>query len=124
MNRYRIYRIAVGILGLLGLQTAVVDGRADDAAISSSARSAASVPDHDHARAARLRGEIQPIAAILAQLAVAVPGEVIAIELERETYAGQRLWVYELKILTADGRRQDITVDARSGQILQQDDDD
>ena len=42
------------------------------------------------------RGEIRPLEEILASLAVTQPGEVVAIDLEKE----DGRWVYELKIVT------------------------
>jgi len=80
--------------------------------------------DHERAREARLRGEIRPIAGILHQVGEQVPGEVIGIELEREKRAGQPVWIYEFKILTPDGRRLEVEVDARNGEILELEDDD
>ena len=80
--------------------------------------------DHERAREARLSGEIRPIAEILHQIGEQVPGEVIGIELEREKHAGQRVWIYELKILAPDGRRLEVEVDARDGRILELEDDD
>jgi uncharacterized membrane protein YkoI len=80
--------------------------------------------DHELAREARLRGEIQPIAAILDHVGEQTPGEVIGIELESEQRAGLPVWIYELKILTPDGRRLEIEVDARDGRILELEDDD
>ncbi|QGU33776.1 PepSY domain-containing protein [Thermochromatium tepidum] len=80
--------------------------------------------DHERARAARLRGEVRPIAEILRQIGAQVPGEVIGIELERGRRAGQPVWIYELKILTADGRRLEVEVDAQDGRILELEDDD
>ncbi|MGQ9659042.1 MAG: PepSY domain-containing protein [Thermochromatium sp.] len=80
--------------------------------------------DHERARAARLRGEIRPIADILHQVGAQVPGEVIGIELERGKRAGRPVWIYELKILTSDGCRREVEVDARNGDILKLEDDD
>ncbi|WPL17532.1 Peptidase propeptide and YPEB domain protein [Thiorhodovibrio winogradskyi] len=80
--------------------------------------------DHQRARAARLRGEIRPIAEILHQIGAQVPGEVIGIELERDKHAGQRVWIYEFKILTPDGRRLEVEIDAREGEILELEDED
>ncbi|MBN2886151.1 MAG: PepSY domain-containing protein [Chromatiaceae bacterium] len=80
--------------------------------------------DHERAHEARLRGEIQPMAKILSQIGEQIPGEVIGIELEQEKDAGQGVWIYELKILTPDGRRLEVEVDARDGRLLELEDDD
>lgn len=80
--------------------------------------------DHERAREARLRDEIRPIAEILHHIGEQIPGQVIGLELEREKRTGQPVWIYELKILTPDGRRLEIEVDARDGHILELEDDD
>ncbi|MTW20536.1 peptidase [Allochromatium palmeri] len=101
--------ILIGLLSLFSLQaSAGADTQAD----------------HERAREARLRGEIQPITEILHQVGKQVPGEVIGIEIERGKLAGQRVWIYELKILTPDGRRLEVEIDARNGRILELEDDD
>ena len=79
---------------------------------------------HERAREARLRGEIRPIAEILHHIGEQIPGQVIGLELEREKHAGQPVWIYEIKILTPDGRRLEVEVDARNGEILELEDDD
>ncbi|WP_338115170.1 PepSY domain-containing protein [Thiocapsa imhoffii] len=74
--------------------------------------------DHDRARHALQQGEVQPIAEILRRVADAVPGEVIEVELERETWLGKRLWVYEIKLIAPDGRLLEVLVDATTAEIL------
>ncbi|WP_242469724.1 PepSY domain-containing protein [Rhabdochromatium marinum] len=106
--------ILIGLLSLLPLQ-AGADDQVDDAGSSRYELRR----DHQRARAARLRGEILPIAEILHHISEQVPGEVIGIELERETFGRQRVWIYELKILTPDGRRLEVEIDARDGEILE-----
>lgn len=70
--------------------------------------------DHDRARAALERGEIQPISRVLEAAAREVPGEVIEVELERE----HGRWVYELKVITPRGRVREVLVDAGSARVL------
>lgn len=115
------YFILIGLLSLVPLQASADDGEDDGGAewYEQPHRH-----DHELAREARLRGEIRPIAGILDQVGEQVPGEVIGIELERGKRAGQRVWIYELKILTPDGRRLEVEVDARNGGILELEDDD
>ena len=113
--------ILIGLLSQVPLQ-AVADARRDHGASVPSGY--ADAHDHERAREARLRGEIQPIARILHQVGAQVPGEVIGVELEQEQHAGQRVWIYELKILAPDGRRREVEVDARDGRILELEDDD
>jgi len=79
--------------------------------------------DHDHARQALERGEVRPIAEILARVAAAVPGEVIHVEFERQHRHEQPVWMYEIKVLAADGRLREVEVDAATGRILNVEDD-
>ncbi|MBK1634580.1 PepSY domain-containing protein [Rhodovulum adriaticum] len=79
--------------------------------------------DHDRARAARERGGILPLDAILKAAAQDVPGEVIELELERE----DGRWIYELYIRTESGRLVEHEVDAATGRAprpVYDDDDD
>ena len=71
--------------------------------------------DHDYAREALRRGEIQPITRILPAVQQRVPGDVIEIELEAHD-DGRRI-EYEIKILTSSGRIIEVKVDARTGRI-------
>lgn len=74
------------------------------------------------ARAIRLaveRGQILPLPRILALARARVPGEVVKIELEHDD---GRL-IYEIKILTADGRMREVKLDARSGALIEIEDD-
>jgi uncharacterized membrane protein YkoI len=75
-------------------------------------------PDHERARQALSRGEVQPIADILALVAQTVPGEVIEVEFDDVERLGKDAWCYELKILATDGRVLEIQVDAATGRIL------
>ncbi len=119
------HAILIGLLSLFPLQAGADDHvDAGGSARHESPRDHERAHDHDRARAARLRGDIQPIAEILRHIGLQAPGEVISIELEREKHDGQRVWVYELKILTPDGRRLEVEVDARDGRILELEDED
>lgn len=113
--------ILIGLLSLVPPQAGADDGEDDGGAdwYEQPHRH-----DHELAREARLRGEIQPIAGILRQVVEQVPGEVIGIELERGKRAGRPVWIYEFKILSPDGRRQEVEVDAGDGRILELEDDD
>ncbi len=74
--------------------------------------------DHDRARQALSRGEVRPIAEILARVANAVTGEVVEVEFERLRRHGDEAWIYELKIIAEDGRLLEVQVDAATGRIL------
>lgn len=79
--------------------------------------------DHERARHALARGEVLPIAEILARVAAAIPGEVVEVEFERAGPHGADAWRYELKIITPEGRLREVQVDAATGRILETEDD-
>lgn len=68
--------------------------------------------DHDRARRAVEAGEIKPLRDILAAAEAAYGGQLIEAELERRH--GGRM-VYELKLLTVEGRLLKVYYDAHSG---------
>lgn len=70
--------------------------------------------DHERARRAVIAGEILPLSVIIERLATTHPGQVLEAELERE----HGRWVYEIRLLAADGRRRRLEVDAASGRVL------
>ncbi len=59
-------------------------------------------------------GQIRPLSEVLAVARAKVPGEVVKIELERE----DGIWVYEIKILTPNGRRREVEINARTLAII------
>ncbi len=71
--------------------------------------------DHDRARRAVQAGEILPLQEVLNRLARRQPGQVLEVELERES---GRCWVYEIKLLQPDGRLLKLQLDARNGAPL------
>lgn len=75
--------------------------------------------DHEAARAALARGEILPLPRILAIATARVPGDVLEVELEDEH---GRL-IYDLKILARNGRVREVEIDAKTGAVLQIEDD-
>ncbi len=75
---------------------------------------AAASDDHDRARRAVEEGRILPLKDILARAQGAYPGQVIEAELEDE---GGTV-VYEIKILTADGRGMKLFYNAGTGELL------
>ncbi|PXW59111.1 PepSY domain-containing protein [Methylobacterium sp. B4] len=76
--------------------------------------------DGERARRALERGEIRPLDAVLAAARAAVPGDVVALDLKRD----DGRWLYKLRILSPDGRRRDVKIDASSLKVLDVDDDD
>jgi uncharacterized membrane protein YkoI len=70
--------------------------------------------DHNAARGAVERGEIRPLAEILAaSIRDKIPGEIAGVEIERK--AGR--WLYEFRVVGAKGRLFEVYVDARTGGI-------
>jgi len=83
--------------------------------------------DHDRARAAVQAGEVLPLPTLLERLQRTHPGQVLELELELEEGAGRerasdsgarRRWVYEVKLLQADGQLLKLKVDAATAQVL------
>ncbi len=69
--------------------------------------------DHDAVRIAVERGEIRPLADLLAIVSGKLPGEIAGVEIERKN--GH--WVYEFRVVDKAGRLFEVYVDARSGEI-------
>lgn len=76
-------------------------------------------PDFEIAEEAVRRGEILPLARILERVAAIQPGRVIEVELELEE--GKR--VYEVELISPDGRLMEVDLDAKTGEILSLDED-
>ncbi|MCC6869928.1 MAG: PepSY domain-containing protein [Burkholderiales bacterium] len=70
--------------------------------------------DHDRARAALQAGEVLPLATIQEKVQRSHPGDTLKVELERK----DGRWVYEFKLLQADGALLRLDVDARTGDVL------
>lgn len=70
--------------------------------------------DHDRARRAVEEGRIMPLKDILARAEAAYPGQMIEAELEE--HGGSM--VYEIKMLTTDGRVMKLLYDAQTGVFL------
>lgn len=70
--------------------------------------------DHDRARAAVQAGQVLPLKTVLERLEREHPGQVLEVELEPE---GGR-WIYEVRLLQADGRLVKLELDASTGARL------
>ena len=70
--------------------------------------------DHDRARVALESGEILPLQTIIAQLEQVYPGQILEVELERD----DGLWIYEIKLVRANGVLIKIDLDASDGRLL------
>lgn len=69
---------------------------------------------HDRARAAMAAGQIKPLAEILDQVERRYAGRVVKTELERDN----GIWIYELKLLPANGRVYQLKINAQTGRII------
>lgn len=69
--------------------------------------------------APRGEGERLPLARVLAIVGARVPGDVIEVELDAD--GGRE--AYEVTVLTARDRRIEITLDARTGRIIDSEED-
>ncbi|MGV3695276.1 MAG: PepSY domain-containing protein [Paracoccus marcusii] len=77
-------------------------------------------PDYETARQAVDRGDMLPLEKILARIEARHPGRIVEVELEDE----DGLWLYEIEVLTPEGRLIEIELDARTGAILGYEEDD
>lgn len=76
-------------------------------------------PDFEFARDAVARGVILPLAEVLARLQDSHPGRVIEVELGQD----DDMLIYEVELVTQDGRLIDVELDAATGTILELDED-
>ncbi len=74
--------------------------------------------DHDEARRAVERGDALPLADLLARLRTRLGGEVIGVSFKKR----DDRWVYEFKVIAADGKLSEVYVDAASAEILRRKD--
>jgi uncharacterized membrane protein YkoI len=75
--------------------------------------------DAERARRGALAGEFLPLAEIAGRALDRVPGRLIEVELDED----DGLVLYEIKILQRNGRVVEVELDARSGQIIDVDED-
>jgi len=71
--------------------------------------------DHDRARRALEAGEILPLSYILKVAEAVRPGRVIEVELERD----DGRWIYELELVTPQGRLYEMEIDAGTAIVLE-----
>jgi len=114
MNRFRL-PLLVLLCTVLTTPTPLSAGNApkDDA---KAVRKAAKQRAQQEALDAMRRGEILPLARILAIAQQHAPGDIIEVEYK----AGPK---YEVKTLAANGRIREVELDARSGALLKIEDD-
>lgn len=75
--------------------------------------------DHERARQALQSGEILPLDKILARVSASQPGQILEVELDDERTRDGKIWVYEIKGVSADGKLFKMKVDARTGDVLE-----
>ncbi len=100
MKTFRFFLLSVLIAFAAGSLHADDDGEEHD--------------QHDRARAAMAAGQILPLAEILDQVEQRYVGRVVKTELERD----DGIWVYELKLLPANGRVYKLKINAQTGCII------
>ncbi len=71
--------------------------------------------DHERARAAVQAAQVLPLSVVLERLQRTHPGQVLELELERE----DGRWIYEVKLLQAQGQLLKLAIDARTAQVLE-----
>jgi uncharacterized membrane protein YkoI len=76
--------------------------------------------DLDRLRDAVARGDVLPLSVLQEKLTKAFPGEIIRVELDED----DGRFIYEFKVLQSSGRLFEIEMDARTGDVLDVDDDD
>lgn len=74
--------------------------------------------DHDRARQALQAGEVLPLASILVRVEREHAGNVLDVELDRDKEDGVVRWVYKIKVLTLNGTRIKLRMDAKSGELI------
>jgi uncharacterized membrane protein YkoI len=96
-----VQRVAIAILSagvILSAAQAVADSRSKD---------------HDAVRRAVERGELRPLADILASVRGKLPGQIAGVEIEHK----DGRWVYEFRLVNDKGQLFKAYVDGRSGEI-------
>lgn len=83
-------------------------------ALSTPAAFADDDDDHERARRAVQAGEVLPLRTILDHVARDFPGDVIETELEESDGA----FIYEIKVISPEGRVMKIHYNARTGSVL------
>ena len=71
--------------------------------------------DHDVARELYEHGDIRPLEQVLAAVAKQVPGDVVAVDLVQNQDDN---WIYVVQVVTTDGRRVIVNVDAANAAVL------
>jgi uncharacterized membrane protein YkoI len=70
--------------------------------------------DEDKALGALERGEVLPLAQVMAKLEGRIHGEISGIELEKK----DGIWVYEFKLISPQGRMIEVHIDAKTAKLV------
>jgi uncharacterized membrane protein YkoI len=70
--------------------------------------------DHDEIKQLRETGQILPMGEVMTSAQTVQPGQLVEAELEREDGA----YLYEIKILAADGTVHKLYLDAATGEVI------
>ena len=70
--------------------------------------------DHEMARQALQQGQVLPLRTVIDQVEKQYQGQVLKVEFEHE----DGRYLYEIRLLQADGRMVKMEVDARDGRLL------
>ncbi len=90
------------------------------AAVAFAATAALAEPEHDRARRLVDEGQILPLESLLEQVRTERPGRVLEVELEEKRHG----LIYEIEILDAEGRVWELKYDARTGELLEHEQED
>ena len=74
-------------------------------------------PDFEIAQEAVAKGQILPLAEVLARVQAIQPGRVVEVELEQD----EGIMVYEVELVTPDGRLIEMDMDAATGALVEMD---
>jgi uncharacterized membrane protein YkoI len=80
----------------------------------------ATAKDLDRLRDAVKRGDVLPLSVLQEKLRISYPGDIVKVELDED----DGRFIYEFKVLQANGRLYEIEMNAKDGTILDVDDDD
>ena len=70
--------------------------------------------DHEQARLALQQGKVLPLRTVIDQVEQQYQGQVIKVEFERE----DGIFIYEIRLLQADGKVAKLEIDARDGRLI------
>ena len=93
----------------MALTALLLTGLAQPSASASDSR------DHERARAAVQAGQVLPLPTLLERLRRTHPGQVLELELERE----DGRWIYEVRLLQANGQLLKLEIDAATAEVLE-----